>query len=280
MERGEDMPVGATPAIGSRRTFIAGLGSTLVGASASALGKTPFVHLPFDNGDRPLVLYPQKRPLIGQTSRPPQLETPFSVFAEGPITPNDAFFVRYHLANLPLDVDAATFRLAIGGHVETPISLSLDQLKRDFPTQEIAAVNQCSGNSRGFFSPRVGGGQLGNGAMGNARWRGVSLKALLDHAGVRAGAVDVSFNGLDEGPLETLPDFVKSLPVDHARDGEVMVAWAMNGADLPLSERLSAATGRARPLWHLLGQAFERHPRARRHVRRLLDEECLSRARQ
>ena len=59
------------------------------------------VTLPFGNGERPLVKYPQKRPMIGLTSRPPQLETPFSVFNEGLITPNDAFFVRYHLAQIP-----------------------------------------------------------------------------------------------------------------------------------------------------------------------------------
>lgn len=216
----------------NRRHFLAGLGASALvvpGWANAAEG----LALPFDNGVRPLVRYPQKRPLIGLTARPPQLETPFSVFREGVITPNDAFFVRYHLASIPLDIDPATFRLAIGGHVERPLSLSLSELKRDFPVQEIVAVNQCSGNSRGFFEPRVGGGQLGNGAMGNARWRGVPLKALLDKAGVRGGALQVSFNGLDIAPADSVPDFVKSLDIDHARDGEVLVAWGMNGADLP-----------------------------------------------
>lgn len=216
-----------------RRDFLAGLGATALAAPGMAKAAEGLA-LPFDNGARPLVRYPQKRPLIGLTARPPQLETPFSVFNEGVITPNDAFFVRYHLASVPLDVNPATFRLAIGGHVERPLSLSLDDLRRDFPVQEIVAVNQCSGNSRGFFEPRVGGGQLGNGAMGNARWRGVPLKALLDKAGVRGGALQVSFNGLDIAPADSIPDFVKALDIDHARDGEVLVAWGMNGADLPV----------------------------------------------
>ena len=69
--------------------------------------------------------------------------------------------------------------------------------------------------------------------MGNARWTGVPLKALLDRAGVRAGARQVTFNGLDNPPVGTIPDFVKALDIDHARDGEVLVAFAMNGADLP-----------------------------------------------
>jgi DMSO/TMAO reductase YedYZ molybdopterin-dependent catalytic subunit len=171
--------------------------------------------------------------MIGLTQRPPQLETPFSVFRDGVLTPNDAFFVRYHLSGLPYEIDPTTFALSIGGHVGASLTLSLDALKRDFPVQEIVAVNQCSGNSRGFIEPRVGGGQLGNGAMGNARWQGVSLKVLLNKAGVREGARQVTFNGLDNPPIDSVPDFVKALDIDHARDGEVMVAWAMNGADLP-----------------------------------------------
>jgi DMSO/TMAO reductase YedYZ molybdopterin-dependent catalytic subunit len=215
----------------ARRVFLAGAGASLLSARALGQGTTA---LPFANGVRPLVRLPQKRPLIGLTARPPQLETPFEVFNEGLLTPNDAFFVRYHLSDLPTSIDPASFRLAIGGHVDAPVSLSLADIRRDFPLEEVVAVNQCSGNGRGFFAPRVGGGQLGNGAMGNARWTGVPLKALLDRAGVRAGARQVTFNGLDNPPVGTIPDFVKALDLDHARDGEVLVAFAMNGEELPL----------------------------------------------
>lgn len=213
-----------------RRSVLAGLASL---AAAPALAHEAHVIMPFANGERPLVRLPQKRPLIALTMRPPQVETPFAVFNQGIITPNDAFFVRYHLSGLPDTIDPATFRLMLGGQVDHPLSLTLAALKRDFPVQEVVAVNQCSGNSRGFFNPRVAGGQLGHGAMGNARWRGVPLRALLDRAGVKAGARQVSFNGLDTPPAETVPDFVKALDIDHARDGEVLVAWAMNGEDLP-----------------------------------------------
>jgi sulfite dehydrogenase len=95
-------------------------------------------------------------------------------------------------------------------------------------------VNQCSGNSRGFVTPRVAGGQLGNGAMGNARWKGVPLKVVLDKVGVQGGARQVTFNGMDEPISDKTPDFVKALDIDHARDGEVMLAYAMNGQDLPV----------------------------------------------
>lgn len=192
------------------------------------------VTLPFENGERPLVQYPGKRPLIQLTSRPPQLETPFSVFGEGAITPNDAFFVRYHLTLSPPEIDPDSFRLSVKGKVAKPVSLSLEDLRREFEPVELVAVNQCSGNSRGFSSPRVAGGQLAHGAMGNARWRGVSLKAVLDRAGVLDGARQVAFNGLDEPAVAETPDFAKALDIDHARDGEVMLAYAMNGEDLPM----------------------------------------------
>jgi sulfite dehydrogenase len=209
---------------------MAALGTASVFDPLRAFADT--VKLPFDNGERPLVKYPQKRLMIGMTSRPPQLETPFSVFNDGPITPNDAFFVRYHLAGIPLEIDPDTFTVEVKGKVDKPLKLSLAELKR-MPSVEIIAVNQCSGNSRGFFEPRVAGGQLGNGAMGNARWKGVSLKAVLDRAGVRKDARQVTFGGLDGPIVDKTPDFVKALDIDQARNGEVMLAYSMNGQDLP-----------------------------------------------
>jgi DMSO/TMAO reductase YedYZ molybdopterin-dependent catalytic subunit len=198
-----------------------------------ALAAPQVVNLGFENGERDLVAFPQKRPLILLTSRPPQLETPFGVFNEGIITPNDAFFVRYHWSGVPTSIDPGAFRVRVSGNVNAPLELSLADLKQ-LGTTEIVAVNQCSGNSRGYFEPRVNGGQLGNGAMGNARWTGVPLKAVLEKAGLKAGSVQVSFNGMDMPPVQGGPDFAKALDVDHAMDGEVMLAWQMNGADLPV----------------------------------------------
>jgi len=210
-----------------------GIGAGLaVGARLTAFAAET-VTLPFANGDRELVAYPGKRPLIRLTTRPPQLETPFSVYNDGLITPNDAFFVRYHLADIPTEIDPESFRVEVKGKVDKPLSLSLMDLKSRFDAVELVAVHQCSGNSRGFFEPRVGGGQAGNGLMGNARWKGVPLKAVLDKAGVQAGAVQVSFGGLDGPVVPDTPDFAKALDIDHARDGEVMLAYEMNGAELP-----------------------------------------------
>jgi sulfite dehydrogenase (cytochrome) subunit A len=210
---------------------LAALGAGIAPSSLRALPLATAT-LPFDNGKRPLVRYPQKRPMIGLTARPPQLETPFQVFDKGAITPNDAFFVRYHLAGVPLEIDPGTFSVEIRGKVDKPMNISLADIKK-LPSVEITAVNQCSGNSRGFFEPRVAGGQLGNGAMGNAHWKGVPLRTVLDMAGVQQGARQVTFNGMDGPVSDKTPDFVKALDIDHARDGEVMLAWSMNGAPLP-----------------------------------------------
>src|SRR4030088_968882 len=220
-----------------RRELIKRVGVGLALSAATALGSKAFaldtVTLPFDNGERPLVKYPQKRPMIGLNSRPPQLETPFSFFNDGAITPNSAFFVRYHLADVPLGIDPDKFTLEIKGKVDRPLKLSLKEIRK-LPAIELVAVNQCSGNSRGYINTRVAGGQLANGAMGNARWRGVALKTVLEKAGVQQGANPVTFNGMDGPVSDKTPDFVKALDIDHARDGEVMLAYGMNGKDLPV----------------------------------------------
>jgi sulfite dehydrogenase len=221
----------------NRRTVLQGgaallAGSGVVGGSSIASFAADTVTMPLENGERPIVKYPQKRPMIGLTQRPPQLETPFAVFNDNVITPNDAFFVRYHLADIPLDIDPDRFSVEIKGKVDKPVKLSLADIKK-MPAVELVAVNQCSGNSRGFFMPRVAGGQLGNGAMGNARWKGVPLKAVLDQAGVQASAKQVVFGGMDGPVSDRTPDFAKALDIDHARDGEVMLAYSMNGQDLP-----------------------------------------------
>jgi len=221
----------------ARREFLRaagtmGLGSLLSARAVTALAAQS-VTLPVANGDRPLAQYPQKRPLILQTSRPPQLETPFEVFDAGVLTPNDAFFVRYHLAGIPTEIDPDTFRISVKGKVNTSLQFSLADLRKLDPI-EYVAVNQCSGNSRAFSTPRVAGGQLGNGGMGNAKWRGVALRTVLDMAGIQAGARQVRFDGLDVPVLPTTPDFAKALDLDHAADGEVMLAYSMNDADLPM----------------------------------------------
>lgn len=184
---------------------------------------------------RPLVTnYPQKGRMILQRTSPPWLETPFDIFDKGVFTPNDQHFVSWHWADIPENLDLAKFRLTVRGHVDRPLSLSLGEILHDFHRVELAAVSQCAGNSRIYMQPRVAGAQWANGSMSNALWTGVALRDILDRAGVKAGAIQVRFGGLDQPVLPGAPKFLKSLTVDHARDGEVMVAFGMNGEQLPL----------------------------------------------
>jgi sulfite dehydrogenase (cytochrome) subunit A len=179
-----------------------------------------------------MVKFPEKTDMILLTNRPPQLETPVKFF-EQMITPNEAVFVRWHISELPKKVDLATWRLNISGNVEKELSLSMDDLRK-FDKVGYTAVLQCSGNGRSFAEPRVLGGQWGNGAMANVTWAGARLKDILGKAGIKAGSVDISFNGLDKPPLPTIPDFVKSLPVDKALEDDIIVAYEMNGKELPM----------------------------------------------
>jgi DMSO/TMAO reductase YedYZ molybdopterin-dependent catalytic subunit len=212
----------------------AGVGTFALSGRSWALTS---IDLPLPGGpeSRPLTsAFPQKGSMILQRTRPPLLETPFDVFDKGVFTPNDQFYVRWHWAVIPTDIDPGKFSLNVHGHVTQSLSLSMKDILHGLPRVELAAVNQYSGNSRCFFQPRVPGGQWANGAMGNALWAGVRLKDVLDKAGVKPDAVQVRFKGLDEPVVADAPHFMKSLDTDHARDGEVMIAYAMNGERLPL----------------------------------------------
>jgi len=231
------MPQAPDGKLPDRRRFLRNAAALALTASplaslAANAEETP-EEVTYAAGPRPLVAYPQKRPLLVVSTRPPHLETPFEVFNEGVITPNDAFFVRYHLANIPTRIDPETYRLTVKGLVDTPLSLSLAELKSLAQPVTVVAVNQCSGNSRGFSMPRVFGAQLGNGSMGCARWLGIPLKAVLAKAGIKTGAKQVTFRGLDKPVLPTTPEFIKALDIDHAMNGEPMIAWSMNDTDLP-----------------------------------------------
>lgn len=171
---------------------------------------------------------PGKRPLIKRTFRPPNYETPVPLFRE-PFTPNDAFYVRWHMG-VP-DIAVAEWRLRVAGPaIRSPREFTLQELRK-FTAHEVAAVNQCSGNRRGLFTPHVPGVQWGYGAMGNATWRGIRLKDVLESAGLAAGALEVRADGADAPTLRG-PDFVKSLPMWKALDADTLIAFEMNGEPL------------------------------------------------
>ena len=174
---------------------------------------------------------PGKKPLIRLADRGPNYEAPLEYFGT-PITPNDEFFVRYHLSYIP-EVDAKTYKIAVGGEgANGQTEITFDDLKK-MPAYEVVAVNQCSGNRRGLSQPHVAGVEWGYGAMGCARWKGARLKDVLDRVGLKPEAIEIAFNGADGPVVPKTPDFIKSLPVWKAVDESTLIAYEMNGAPLP-----------------------------------------------
>jgi len=224
----------------SRRELVAGSALTLAGAlsrsRSTRAAEKSFLPPGLAQGvydTATLEALPGKKPLIKLTYRPPNYETPLSLFSSE-FTANESFFVRYHLAGIPEEIDAAQWKLNVTGDgVGQPLQLSLAELRASFEAVEIAAVCQCSGNRRGLSQPHVAGVQWGLGAVGNARWRGVRLKDVLLRANLRGETVEVVVNGADGPVAEGTPDFVKSIPVDKALDDNTLIAYEMNGAPLP-----------------------------------------------
>jgi DMSO/TMAO reductase YedYZ molybdopterin-dependent catalytic subunit len=191
---------------------------------------------PYWNSVGPVVEYPQKAPLVLLTDRPVQLETPRHYF-ETAFTPNEAFYVRWHLDEIPNSVDLGSWRLSVEGSVERPLKFSMSDLTAKFKPVSVAAVNQCSGNSRSKLQPRVPGGQWGHGAMGNAKWTGVPLRDLLDAAKIKPEALAVQFQGLEKGKGPEghgSHEFLKSLDLKDSVLDDCIVAYAMNDEPLPM----------------------------------------------
>jgi sulfite dehydrogenase len=223
--------------ISRRRILAAGAalaGSTTLPPLIPAQAASPQLDPALPEGLRSvatLETLPGKQPLIKMSYRPPNYESPIEYFRT-PITPNDQFFVRYHLADIP-EVDAKTWKLAVGGDgAERTAALTLDDLKA-LPAVEVVAVNQCSGNRRGLFKPHVPGVEWGYGAMGCARWKGARLKDILDKVGLKKEAIEIAFDGADKGVTDKTPDFIKSVPTWKAIEDTTLVAYEMNGAPLP-----------------------------------------------
>lgn len=173
-------------------------------------------------------------PLITRVTRPFDAETPVQEFTSW-LTPNERLFVRSHFGPPnPEAVDPATWRLTVGGRVEKPLALTLDEIKRDFEAVSITAVLQCSGNGRAFHRPKVPGVQWERGAVGNVQWTGVRMKDVLQRAGLKSRALHVQFQGADRPALPSVPLFVRSIPLDKAMHPDTLLAYEMNGRPVPL----------------------------------------------
>ena len=147
------------------------------------------------------------------------------------ITPIGLHYLLTHY-DIP-DPDVETWRLEVGGLVERPLSLSLEEL-RARGAIEVAVTMECAGNGRAFVEPHVVSQPWLLEAVGTARWRGVPVAAILADAGVRAEAVEAVFTGLDRGVEgEEEQAYERSLPVGALLDGEALLAYEVNGVPLP-----------------------------------------------
>jgi DMSO/TMAO reductase YedYZ molybdopterin-dependent catalytic subunit len=174
--------------------------------------------------------------LITRQTDPENLEFPFSTL-EDFLTPTEQFYARTHF-EVP-ELEASTWRLTVEGPVERPLELGYDELRR-MPSRTVTALLECSGNGRVFLKPPQVGIRWELGAVGNAEWTGVPLADILERAGVKPGAVEVILEGADKGefrePLPRTPGvipYARSLPLGRARRPEVLLAYRMNGEDLP-----------------------------------------------
>ena len=179
---------------------------------------------------------PGKKPLIRLSYRPPNYETPLEYFRT-PITPNDAFFVRYHLSDIPEvdapSINAKTWKVTVGGDgANNRVQLSLDDIKA-MPAHRDHRGLPMLGQSARPVRSACRRCRMGYGAMGCATWKGARLKDVLDKAGLKKEAVEIVLNGADGPVSDKTPDFIKSLPVDVATAETALIAYEMNGQPLP-----------------------------------------------
>ncbi len=175
--------------------------------------------------------------MIIRQKEPENLEFPFDSLNSF-LTPNDRFYIRSHHPVPKLSAD--TWKLRVEGTVNKPLDLSYSEL-RTMPSVKIPATLECAGNSRVFLVPQVPGAQWELGAVSTAEWTGVPLSAILERAGIQNNALEVVLEGADQGEGKNDPHpagpihFARSIPIDKARRPEVLLAFQMNGRDLPAS---------------------------------------------
>ncbi|MBE7170089.1 MAG: sulfite oxidase [Williamsia sp.] len=217
-----------------RRAFLNGIIPAVAGAAVipSWANGAPAGHpdtgmpTPPDEGPMPGLIIREKEPV--------NLEFPFPTLKER-ITPNNRFFIRTHFP-VP-KIEAAGWQLKIEGEVRTPTVIGYDELRK-LPAKKVMATIECAGNGRAFLVPKAKGLLWEQGGVGTAEWTGVPLSVLLDRAGIKEGTVEVILEGADQGEISEEPKtpgaihFARSLPLQKARQPEVILAYQMNGKDL------------------------------------------------
>lgn len=228
----------------SRRDFL-----QQISAAALFAGAAPQVLISALHGADPPLLPAQSAPVPGEQDmllrsfRFVDLETPVEYF-DSWLTPVPHFFVRNHMHE-PVELDANTWRLSVGGEVDKPLTLNLADLSK-FATHEVVNTLECAGNGRGLFRPQVPGIQWGKGAVGTALFSGPRMRDVLQRAGVKSTGKHVMFRGLDEIPGK-VPPFIRSIPIEKALDGDTLIATHMNSS--PLTKHHGSPARALAPGW-------------------------------
>lgn len=221
----------------SRRALVGGAGTA---AFAAALGlPIPFARF-LPHGMTPVALAQDglagKQGLTVLADRPLNAETPVHLLDEN-VTSAAHMFVRNNgLTPSFTQEDIANWTLAVDGEVETPLTLSIADLKNDFAPVTLQLQLECGGNGRKFMTPAARGNQWTFGAVSCAEWTGVRLADILARAGVKPSAVYTGHYGADlhlSGDPEK-PPISRGVPIAKAMEPHTIVAFAMNGADIPL----------------------------------------------
>ncbi|MEQ8653847.1 MAG: sulfite oxidase [Kiloniellales bacterium] len=219
---------------GDRRGFLKGAGLATMGAM---LGMAIPFHRNMPQGLIPAAFAADnviegKDGLRLLNDRPLNAETPAHLL-DDPITPTSRHFIRNN-GLPPEDVDPKTWTLTVDGMVETPLTLSIDDLKKDFEVVTMALVIECGGNGRSAFDPPAKGNQWSTGAVACSNWTGVRLKDVLNKAGVTSGVVYTAHGGADthlSGDPDKLP-ISRGVPIEKAMTDDVLIAFEMNGGPL------------------------------------------------
>jgi DMSO/TMAO reductase YedYZ molybdopterin-dependent catalytic subunit len=147
------------------------------------------------------------------------------------ITPVGLHYLLIHF-DIP-DVDARTWRLEVGGRVERPLTLSLEDVQAR-PARAVAVTMECAGNGRALLAPRAASQPWLMEAVGTAEWTGTPLAPILEEAGVLPESVDVVFTGFDRGIQGDVEHtYERSLPLAEALGDDALLAYAVNGQPLP-----------------------------------------------
>jgi sulfite oxidase len=171
-----------------------------------------------------------KDKLIVRSESPTDFETPVQLLDKAWLTPNDVHYVRSHLRTPKTDLNS--WNLVLEGEVNQGLKLTMKDLRGFRETQQTVTL-ECSGNGRVYSDPPVPGLQWEKGAVGTARWTGIALRDVLTNSGVKPTARHIIMNGMDE-PLGSVPDFIRSIPIEKAMHPDTILAYKMNGEDIPI----------------------------------------------